>query len=184
MPDPVAAELYDLWKAGAISLPLVAEVYAAAAGGAHDTGEDGKDETAFDRSSHSDAFDVFGRARETMFPRGKVYPIWTELRDTLNTVLAKSAENLYDTGEALVTVSEQFAAEDADAAADLEELQRKHLDSEELDQPPSRRLVPPMPDVPPRPDDDVAPPFPGDEEENVAPPFRGGDEDNVAPPFN
>ncbi|ADD41463.1 hypothetical protein [Stackebrandtia nassauensis] len=168
MPDPVAAELYDLWKAGAVSLPMVAEVYATAAGGTHATGEGDKDEQAFDRTSNAGVFDPAEQMKDTMFPLGTVYPIWTELRDTLNTVLAKSATNLYDTGEALVTVSENFAEKDAGAAADLDELRKKHLDSQELDQPPGRRLEPPMPDDSKTPgqidgdkpdDSDVARPF-------------------------
>lgn len=181
MPDPVAAELYDLWKAGAISMPMVAQVYAAAAGGTHDTGAGGKDEKAFDRGSYSDFFDVAGQTREAMYPLGSVYPIWSELRDTLNTVLAKSAENLYDTGEALVQVGDDMAAKDAGASADLEELKRKHLESDELDQPPSRRLVPPLTEGAER---DRA-------DENAAPPLGdsgGGNDDGAdddsAPPFN
>lgn len=157
MPDPVAAELYDLWKAGAISLPLVGDIYARAAMGAKDTGEGGKDEKAFERRSDHGAFDLGGMAKDAMYPLGTVYPVWTELRDTLNTVLAKSADNLYDTGDALVSVSEDYAAKDSRAADDLDELKRRHLDDADLDQPPSRRLVPPRPDS--ATDETVAPPL-------------------------
>lgn len=162
MPDPVAAELYDLWKAGAVSLPTVGDIYTRAAHGTYDTGEGGKDEKAFERESDAGLFDLNGQMKDAMFPLGTVYPVWSELRDTLNTVLAKSATNLYDTGDALVELGEDLAAKDKGTKDDLEDLKRKHLDSAELDQPPPRRLVPPMPDGAAEEEAD----------ENVAPPLR------------
>ena len=50
---------------------------------------------------------------------GPVGPAWAQARDELQRVMAKTAQNIYDTCDALVHVANMYAAVDSDAAANI-----------------------------------------------------------------
>jgi hypothetical protein len=63
---------------------------------------------------------------------GDVYPVWDEVRDELQRILAEAADNLYAVGDALVRVADTYAATDAAAEAEMERLKTRYVLSDEF----------------------------------------------------
>ena len=109
MPDKgtdLGADLYRLWQAGRDNLPSVAKVFADANNHVASTSSAGA--TPFIRSAE------FGSGAT-----GPIYPAWTALRDQLQTILGRTADNLEQTGQALCLAATEYAKTDIDAANEL-----------------------------------------------------------------
>lgn len=100
----IDTSLYDMKVAGSRELPEAARVYSQITQKLTPTGTEN---TAFD-PEHAETATA-----------------WYELRDEVQTLFADSSDYLYRVGNALVIMAEDFASQDADAAADLAELERE-----------------------------------------------------------
>lgn len=135
----LAAELYSLWEVGAITLPNVAAVYAQGSRDVNNT--TWRAEAAFVDSMETFTMPgpidatvtkVNGRpvegAERTADEEdtvkfeftSPVFGEWSALRDIMQQVLCETSRRLVATGEALIRIQEQYAATDAEAAAELE----------------------------------------------------------------
>ncbi len=114
----LGVELSELWLCGRSYLPSAAEGIVAANGFVAGTENDA--------SSFTRPGVIPGTPGLSGMVAGQVYPVWNQLRDEFQTVLAESAENLYETGDALVRVADSYAAVDAEAAQELKRLQDRY----------------------------------------------------------
>lgn len=100
-----------LWLCARSYFPMVADAFI--------TGNGNVDGTA----AHDDAFTrrgtVPGANFEASVP-GPVQPAWVQARDELQRVMARTAQNIYATCDALVHVANMYAAVDCDSAANIE----------------------------------------------------------------
>jgi hypothetical protein len=103
----VALSLGQMWVAGASYLPRAGDLYASLSKQADCTDNSG---TVFNRYGT-----IAGTPVSGTFP-GAVFPIWENVRDTLQQMLAESAKNLYEAGKLVLHVAELFAATDDDIA--------------------------------------------------------------------
>ncbi|HEY8472441.1 MAG TPA: hypothetical protein VIL37_07365 [Natronosporangium sp.] len=104
--------LVELRHAGLIGLPRLAEVFI-----------DANRRLA----ASSSADDGFRRSYGGSGPHGgpssgMVYGPWTTLRDTVQTVLGNTANNVITAGQVLNEIAEAYACRDAEAAAELQRL--------------------------------------------------------------
>lgn len=106
----LGADLYDLWKAGKDNLPSVAGEYA----------------TAGNAVGRTDAGQTNAFMRPTQFggAYGPVYGPWTQLRDTLESILLQTKKNLEATGLALCLAASEYAKTDSAAAAEFRRLRQ------------------------------------------------------------
>ncbi|MGH8882498.1 MAG: hypothetical protein ACRD0P_34985, partial [Stackebrandtia sp.] len=130
----LGGDLEKLWRAGEQDLPAVGDAYVAATRQLENT--DMIDDHAFARRPDGAAgvlgFTTWG---------GRVLPVWASLRDEYQRLLAKSATNLYDTGDALIQLAQAYGEVDTDAGDKLRESGR------DLDEPPEEHLRPIPPEV-------------------------------------
>ncbi|MGH8793429.1 MAG: hypothetical protein ACRDXX_12395 [Stackebrandtia sp.] len=132
----LGAELYQLWKAGRVSLRTAAADYARASGSADNTSLN--ETEAFKRTPATWGTDPNGEL-------GPAFPAWKEARDRFQTILAETSVNLRDTGDALCSLAEAYAATDADAASKLAESQRELLDDSDPNaRKPPEEIPPPV----------------------------------------
>lgn len=107
--EALGVELVALWHAGRVGLPRIAEAYIQAnrmlAGTASGDG-------AFSRGYGGEHYP--GGASS-----GQVYGPWTQLRDTIQTILGNTANNVELAGAVLVHIADSYAETDAAAAARL-----------------------------------------------------------------
>ena len=109
----LAVDLECLWRLGTETLPEIGKRW----GGANQ-----------EMSAHAADTGVFNRSTQVVSPYGwvgnttsvgRVYPHFDALRDALQTIFAESANNVYDAAEAIITIMNNYANEDAEAAAEL-----------------------------------------------------------------
>lgn len=100
-------DLAELYRAGSVFLPAVADEIAEAAAAVSKSGDA---QSAFVRDP------LFGGSQ------GPAYPLWENLRADLDKFLHDTADNLQDVGDALVLAAETYAATDAEAHAELHRL--------------------------------------------------------------
>jgi hypothetical protein len=144
----LAAELFGLWKAGSISLPQVAALYAQGSRDMHNTGYYQRD--AFRRTETQIEWNdgsLFPSA-ESSPALGPVLPHWSALRDRLQLIMARTATNLTDAGTALCMIANEYAQTDGDAATRLNQLIEERRGSPSLDQPPGEIPQPRSPGDP------------------------------------
>lgn len=133
--DDVAAELMEIWVAGAVKLPWVAQVYGTGTTEAADAGGDsGK---AFDRTVVDVEFKDFWPTFSTHTDAGEVAPQWAALAEVLNRCLSKSAEHFTRAGSALMQAVSYYEGAEADSRAKFEELKRERAGDPSLEQPPT-----------------------------------------------
>lgn len=135
--NALGVELDELWLCGRSFLPsaaaYVAQVNQTVAGGSDDA-------DAFLRPGNN----PWSGATSTGL--GQVYPHWNALRDAFQRVLHDSAENMYETADALVAVADLYAHEDAVAGQKLADLIERDSTSGNypIDDPARRpELIPP-----------------------------------------
>jgi hypothetical protein len=117
--EALGVELVALWHAGRIGLPRIAEAYVEAnrtlAGTASGDG-------AFSRGYGGEYYT--GGASS-----GQVYGPWTQLRNTIQTILGNTANNVEQAGVVLVQIADAYAQTDAAAADRL----RREWDNRAVD---------------------------------------------------
>lgn len=152
------AELAELWQAGHVSLPLAADAYAKASGILNGVGADEKDVIVNERKP-SHYFPIAAPGENGWEHIGKelgpVHPQWSHVRETLQEAFAQTAETLLLAAEAMRTVTDEYAATDAAAAAEMQALLDERALSSELDTPPE------SPSEIAHPGDPVPPAWPG-----------------------
>lgn len=94
--DSVSANLFKLWQAGTVYLPLMAEIYSNLSGSLH--------------STEGDEFVVFSMPG-TNEP-APVLNAWIELRSMIQKILDDTCLNLLDTGRAVLGVVDDYIASD------------------------------------------------------------------------
>jgi hypothetical protein len=108
--EMLGVELADLWHAGKIGMPRIAEAYVEAnrtlAGTANHEG-------AFSRSYGGPSYS--GGASS-----GKVMGPWTQQRNTIQTILGNTANNVMEAGAVLVHIADSYAQTDGAAATRLQ----------------------------------------------------------------
>jgi hypothetical protein len=105
-------DLFRLWQCATTNLPeLAARVEAAnqtIAGASNDS------------SSFSSQGVIPGSPGIVGSVTDPVYPAWSQLRDAFESVLAKSAKNVYDSADALITIANAYAAQDDAARIEMQ----------------------------------------------------------------
>ncbi|MGH8877141.1 MAG: hypothetical protein ACRD0P_07370 [Stackebrandtia sp.] len=141
--ERLGAELYDLRRAGRISLPKVAAIYAQGSRHMHNTSwnEDEAFDTGgyyeYDEYEYEPSEDApFGGAdlgpEDSGFTAEEVdaeafglsFPNWQALRDQLQVYMAATSTSLSNAGLALELIARDYAADDSVAAAELERQSR------------------------------------------------------------
>lgn len=109
-------ELSELWLCGRSYLPMVADAFL--------KGNADADGTA----AHDGAFNRTGTNPygELESVPGPVQPAWFAARDELQRVMAETAHNIYQAGDALVRVTNVYAAADSAASTELHNLERRY----------------------------------------------------------
>jgi hypothetical protein len=102
--------LGDLWLCGRYYVPKMADIYIQANGSV--AGTDG-DSGSFGRTGY------VGNTGFTTSVPGQVYPVWNQVRNEFQRILGQSATNLYDVGDALISVANGYAATDHAAQVEL-----------------------------------------------------------------
>jgi hypothetical protein len=105
--EDLGVKLVDLWHAGRIGLPRTAEAYVEANRMLAGTGDS---DDAFDRS--------YGGYQGGV-SSGQVYGPWTQLRNTIQTILGNTANNVEQAGVVLVHIADSYAQTDTEAAERL-----------------------------------------------------------------
>jgi hypothetical protein len=100
-------DLAELYRAGAVFLPAVADEFAQAASA---VGKASDVESAFSRDP------IFAGYR------GPAYQVWESLRADLDKFLHDTSDNLRDVGAALVLAANTYASTDEDARKELDRL--------------------------------------------------------------
>lgn len=131
----LGADLFELWKAGKVFLPQVAEVYLQANGTVADTSKE--DTAAFSRPVPDYRRGGFNDQS------GQVYPHWQALRDRFQEILGKTAANLVGQGEALMTIVKMYADADEEARRALENAIADRADNPNLAPPHEEQLPSP-----------------------------------------
>jgi hypothetical protein len=108
----------SLWLCARSFLPMVADAFI---GGNGQVAGTASGDGAFSRLGW-----VPGLSVEVTVP-GPVQPAWAQARDELQRVMAKTAQNIYDTCDALVRVADIYAAVDGDAAANIKYTEQKQI---------------------------------------------------------
>lgn len=147
-PSKFAVDCYNLWYAGYAVLPTVASAYAA--GSQYLS-------YSYERCDESQAW-----SNSRSLGCSKAFKDWTDLRDLTQTILGRTAQNLYTVGEVLMGAAAGFAEADTthsnelgSAAEQLEsqiedyqdEVKKDHADADRDDllEPP---YIPMNPDIP------------------------------------
>ncbi|GLZ77815.1 hypothetical protein Afil01_26220 [Actinorhabdospora filicis] len=122
-----AADLQYLWRAGTVSLPLVADAYAGATGTLWEVGREGQDAIT---SRMSDTSVPGGTPEQSHFAISRrvadaktlqrVYQPFEDVRRVLHQAIAGTAQNLYDAAAILRGLTEHYKATDANAARELD----------------------------------------------------------------
>jgi hypothetical protein len=110
-----AAEIANIYEAGARTLPTVSAIYAKATGSAHNASWHGGD--AFEQPTVVQGADLpdIDEDREPGFTvggstdLGPVYPAWSALRNFLHSLLSETAEITAEAGGALVAIATAYA---------------------------------------------------------------------------
>lgn len=159
--EAFAVELQQVWRAGTVSLPLVADVYAEAANALWETGLHDRDAMYNDRDAgkyvpggtpDQSYFVISSRLAEAKV-LGRLYEPWQEARRGLNNALATTAKSLYAAAAALRTISDHFAATDAAAAQELTRFTAEYISDPNF-------VYPAYPPITPKTGDDPYPPAP------------------------
>lgn len=103
--EQLAAELHALYRAGSVSIPLIANQFVDANGKVNQTRS--KSKAAFTQISG----DV-----------SQVHDLWAETRDKLQTYMGKSGEHMHNIGGALIETMNNYKDQDAAAATELDRL--------------------------------------------------------------
>lgn len=114
MPDSgkdLGLDLFELYKAGKQHLPHVASEYTSAGASV---------------SGASSAASCFQRHQIFGGTNGPAFQEWNELRDTVQTFLNDTGNNLNETGQALVLAADTYSATDSAARDELERLKREN----------------------------------------------------------
>jgi hypothetical protein len=119
----LGVELSELWLCGRSYLPSAAEATAAANKIVAGTGGDA---SIFARPGVMPGIPGVGSVT------GDVYPVWDEVRDEFQRILAEAADNLYAVGDALVRVAETYAATDTAAEDEMHRLTTRYVLSDEF----------------------------------------------------
>jgi hypothetical protein len=101
-------DLAELYRAGSVFLPAVADEFASAAAAVSNVS--GSAAPLFDRDP------IFGGSK------GPAYAEWEELRAMMGSYLHDTTENLRDVGRALVLAANNYASTDGAAKAELDRL--------------------------------------------------------------
>lgn len=174
--EAMGGMLYDMWVAGQITIPLVAEVYAKAATSTQDAGNHQTD--AFRRqvkyltmdefvhlilgfnegsgvgggvppymTQYSGTFEYVGVNRDSF---GPAYESFERLRYEMQAMLTQSATNLVETGAAVCTAVAHYAGKDTEVGDILEALQEERLDASDgsVTLPPGDIDIPELPNDP------------------------------------
>lgn len=117
--EDLGVKLVDLWHAGRIGLPRIAEAYV---------------EANRTLAGTADSDDAFSRGYGGEYytggaSSGQVAGPWSELRNAIQTVLGNTANNVEQAGVVLVHIANAYADTDADAATAL----RQAWDDREVD---------------------------------------------------
>lgn len=137
----LVAKLEELWRAGAVYLPLAAGVYAQASQNLNNSARDEARGFVHQKVDLGSRPQVAGILRAAVKGLGPVFPHIQELRDVLQTVVADTAESLSAAGTALVQISDAYAAEDTEVADELNRERGERLNTPEL------RLPTTMPEI-------------------------------------
>lgn len=116
--QPTAADCKNLWEAGACDMQELADIYVGLSHRLDATGKDQKH--AFER------FDAHlsgcpGTDIVVDGVSGPVYPEFVALRDEFQSIMARTADNLRDTGEALRQAAIAYSRTDSDSSNDIAE---------------------------------------------------------------
>lgn len=103
--ETLGAELHGLYRAGSVTIPIIANQFVAANGKVEQT--QSKAEKAFTQING----DV-----------SQVYESWADLRNKLQTYTGKSGEHMHNIGLALIEVMNNYKDQDAAAAAEMDSL--------------------------------------------------------------
>lgn len=134
--EALGVELVDLWHAGRIGLPRIAEAYVEA------------NHTLAGTADHDDAFSrgYGGEYYAGGASSGKVSGPWTQLRNTIQTILGNTANNVEQAGVTLVHVADCYAQTDTEAGDRLRrEWDERAIDpNDPKDKPPETGLPDPV----------------------------------------
>lgn len=108
----LGADLWQLYHAGKVSLPAVAREFALACNHV--------------RYAREDARPAFQRPAKFGGTTGPVCSAWLEFAGTVARFLERTADNLEDTGAALILATEIYADADFAASSELERLKQQH----------------------------------------------------------
>lgn len=129
--EDLGAELHSMQVAGQVTLPSVAAVFAQGSRHLHNTSwrEDQTFEGEYTRTYTDTGVDpeapgvpgleIDITAGKTM---GKVYGPWVDLRNTAQQMMADTATSLLTAGKALVMIADAYAAQDSEAADEMNRL--------------------------------------------------------------
>jgi hypothetical protein len=104
----LAADLSQLWAAGKVDLPQIADVYTRL-----------NRDLAGTADGDADAFGVGYAPKGSGGSAGELYQKWSALRDMLQDALGQSALGAEAAGAALVAIADTYAANDTEAATEL-----------------------------------------------------------------
>jgi hypothetical protein len=107
----LGVELADLWHAGKIGMPRIAEAYVEAN---RTLAATSNNEGAFSRGYGGESYT--GGASS-----GKVMGPWTQHRNTIQTILGNTANNVMEAGTVLVHIADAYASTDGAAATRLQQ---------------------------------------------------------------
>ena len=133
----LGVQLGALTACGGSSMPKVAEAFINANGKL--AGTDG------DASTFARTGTIPGTPGIQGTVYGQVYPSWNQVRNELQRIMGQSATNLYDTGDALVRIAQQYAATDDVAATELKRQDSLYQSSGHSLETPGQHKKPVMP---------------------------------------
>lgn len=150
--DDFAVDCFNLWRAGEVYLPTVADAYSAASQYLSWTYERVDEPT------------TFSNTRAT--GQSQAYQAWRELRDLTQAILGHTGQNLYQVGAAMRQAAIDYAAQDSEHANSLGSVEKQLNDqiedfrnevAKDRSDPDTDDLfdAPPLPTDPDIPDSDI-----------------------------
>lgn len=145
-----AVELQQLWRAGAVSLPLVADVYARASIGVWESGRhdknalvnDGNAADAIPPAIPGESFMVISSRFTEPRIMGRLYEPFEAVRKGLNDALAQTARSFYDASAALRSLTEHYRSTDDGAATELDKYTLEHVSDPNFTAPANPPITP------------------------------------------
>lgn len=112
----LATDLQKLWLCATQDIPEIASRWS---GANQELAAHSADQGAFNRQTSFNA----GGHDVSMTSVGRVYPYFDALRDDIQNIMAESTTNAYDAADALITIANNYAANDTEAGNELKRIQ-------------------------------------------------------------